>query len=157
VNKDVTIGPTAAADTASIGNIAESTGLFPADMLADMISGYLDGSKADIWLTARSTAGVVGFAFCEPERLTNGTWNLLAIGVSPELQRQGIGAELVRHLEDRLRGGAHRVLLVETLGTPEFERTRSFYLKNGFVQEARIREFYDVGGDKIVFWKHLWT
>ena len=155
MNSDIIIRPTVSADITVIGSLAEVTELFPANMLPGMVSGYLDGSKADLWLTAECPSGIVGFAFCEPERLTNGTWNLLAIAIAPELQGRGIGAQVLRHLEDELREGGHRILLVETLGTPEFERTRVFYLKNGFVQEARVREFYDVGGDKIIFWKHL--
>jgi hypothetical protein len=38
---------------------------------------------------------------------------------------------------------------------PTFERTRAFYAKNGYDQEARIRDFYKSGEDKIVFRKAL--
>jgi hypothetical protein len=38
-----------------------------------------------------------------------------------------------------------------------FARTRAFYLREGYAQEARIREFYAVGEDKIVFRKALAT
>lgn len=155
MQKDYIVRPTVAADLEAIGNIAEATDLFPSSMLPDMIAGYLDGSKPDIWLTANSDYRAVAFAFCEPERLTNGTWNLLAIAVEPSRQGHGIGADLVSALEDRLRLSHHRVLLVETLGTEEFARTRAFYLANGFAEEARIRDFYDEGGDKVIFWKHL--
>ena len=50
---------------------------------------------------------------------------------------------------------AARILIVETLGTDEFLQTREFYLKNGFDEEARIRDFYEDGGDKVVFWKRV--
>lgn len=143
------------ADTGAIARIAGTTGLFPPDMLDDMIAGYLDGTKADIWLTATIGDEPVGFGFCEPERMTEGTWNLLAIGVLPDRQSQGVGARLIRHLETTLTELGHRILLVETIDAPEFARTRAFYLSHGFVEEARIREFYEVGADKLVFWKHL--
>lgn len=139
----------------AIAAIADATELFPAEMLSDMIAGYLEGTRQDVWLTATRSGDPVGFAFSEPERLTNGTWNLLAIGVRPEQQGQGVGGRLVRHLEATLREGGNRVLLVETAGTPEYERTRAFYRANAFEEQARIREFYDVGIDKVVFWKRL--
>jgi ribosomal protein S18 acetylase RimI-like enzyme len=41
------------------------------------------------------------------------------------------------------------------MGIPAFERPRAFYRKNGYIEEARIREFYEAGADKVVFWKHL--
>ncbi len=147
--------PTTAQDLAEIAAIAEMTALFPGDMLGGLIAGYLDGGKSDIWLTALRHERCVGFAFCEPERLTNGTWNLLAIGVAPEWQGRGVGAALMRALEETLRAGGHRVLIVDTSGDPAFARTRSFYLGNGYAEEARIREFWDVGVDKVTYWKHL--
>lgn len=155
MHNDLTIRAATKADTRAIPRIAETTGLFPAAMLGDMIAGYLDRTKPDIWLTAAIASEPVGFGFCEPERMTEGTWNLLAIGVTPDRQSQDVGAELVRHLEATLREGGNRVLLMETIDAPEFVRTRAFYLAHGFVEEARIREFYEAGADKLVFWKHL--
>lgn len=155
MTNNLNIRATTSADLPSVASIAEATGLFPAEMLPNMIAGYLNGDKPDIWLTVDSSDGVIGFAFCEPERLTNGTWNLLAIAVAPGRQSNGVGAALLHRLEDLLRAVGHRILLVETLGTPEYARTRNFYLDNGFSEEARIRDFYEVGGDKIVYCKRL--
>ncbi len=152
---NLTIRSACKADVDAIGSIAEATGLFPIDMLGDMIAGYLDGTNTDIWLTAVIDDQPVGFGFCEPERMTSGTWNLLAIGVMPNRQSQGVGARLIRHLKAQLAEAGHRVLLVETIDAPEFARTRAFYLSNGFIEEARIREFYEAGADKLVFWTHL--
>ena len=47
------------------------------------------------------------------------------------------------------------MLLVETSGGDEFERTRRFYRTIGYEEEARIRDYYDAGDDKIVFRKAL--
>ena len=152
---NLTIRSARKADLDAIRSIASVTGLFPPEMLGDMIAGYLDGTKTDIWLTATIGDQPVGFGFCEPERMTSGTWNLLAIGVMPDRQGQGVGAHLLRHLEAQLAEGGHRVLLVETIDALEFVRTRTFYLGNGFVEEARIREFYEAGADKLIFWKAL--
>jgi len=51
------------------------------------------------------------------------------------------------------RGG--RVLLVETSGLASFERVRAFYRKCGYDEEARIRDFYVAGDDKLVYRKVL--
>ncbi|MEM7049044.1 MAG: N-acetyltransferase [Acidobacteriota bacterium] len=149
------IRPADAQDIPQIKIIAEATELFPSEMLEPMMAGYLEGSKADLWFVTELAREVAGFGFCEPERMTSGTWNLLAIGVSPQRQSGGIGAAMLAYLEDRLRQRQARVLLVETMGTPELARTRAFYRRNGYVEEARIRDFYEAGGDKVVFWKHL--
>ncbi len=150
-----TIRPAQIDDYATIGTIAETTNLFPASALDDMISGYKNKAVKDIWFVAERSGLVVSFGFCEPERATDGTWNLLAIGVDPNRQGQGIGAKMMAYIERELRGQDQRILLVETMGTDEFALTRSFYKKCGYTEEACIREFYEPGGDKIVFWKQL--
>jgi ribosomal protein S18 acetylase RimI-like enzyme len=157
------IRPAEKKDIPYIKAIASATELFPAEMLDEMIAGYLDGSKRDFWFVSGDVRGddgpldsVVSFGFCEPERMTEGTWNLLAIGVNPDHQGRGIGAAMMAYLEKRLTEiELARILLVETIGIPEYDRTRAFYKKNGFIEEARIREFYEAGADKIVYWKHL--
>lgn len=149
------IRPTTPDDHDTIAIIAESTGLFPADMLSVMIAGYSNKTCDDIWLTAEQNGRTVGFGFCEPERFTNGSWNLRAIGVQPDRQSNGVGAALTRYLEETLRRNGGRILIVETTSAPDHVRTCAFYLANGYVEEARLREFWDADVDKVVFWKHL--
>jgi len=149
------IRPALEADVPFIREIAEATDLFPSDMLDDMISGYFDGSLRDIWFVSLLDDRPVSFGFCEPERMTEGTWNLLALAVTPDNQSTGIGAAMMRYIEACLQKIGARVLIVETMGTPEYARTRAFYARNGYVEEARIRDFYEAGGDKVVFWKRL--
>lgn len=152
---ELTIRPAERQDIAAIKSVAENAEMFPPEMLEDMMSGYLDRTSNDLWFVAITGDRLVGFGFCEPERMTSGTWNLLAIGILDDCRGRGIGAAMMRHLEDRLRTAGERILIVETLATPAFARTRSFYRMNGYVEEARIREFYEPGGDKVVYWKHL--
>lgn len=149
------IRPAEKADVVALKHVVEATELFPSEMLEDMISGYFDGTKSDLWFTYSADGQPVSIGFCEPERMTMGTWNLLAIGVLPEHQGKGIGAAMLSYLETVLLERDERVLLIETMGTPEFDLTRTFYEKNGYAKEARIREFYEAGADKIIFWKHL--
>lgn len=136
-------------------SIVEATGLFPPEMLEPMAEPYLSGQAPHRWLTARGGAEVLGFAYAEPERMTEGTFNLLAIAVDPGSQGRGIGKALVRGLEERLRSAGARLLLVETSSLEEYAGTRAFYAAQSFSQEARIRDFYSEGEDKILFWKRL--
>ena len=150
-----TIRPARRSDIPAIKSVVEDADLFPPEMLDDMIAGYLGKTTRDIWFVSVEGGRVLGFGYCEPERMTSGTWNLLAIGVLARHRGRGIGGAMMRYLEDRLRSGGERVLIVETMGTPAFGRTRAFYRASGYAEEARIREFYEPGGDKVVFWKHL--
>lgn len=87
--------------------------------------------------------------------MTDGTNNLLLIAVHPDHQGRGIGQSLMREVETSLAGDRQRVLLVETSGLPEFARTRAFYNRLGYREEARVRDYYAEGDDMIVFWKAL--
>lgn len=152
---NVKFRPAAKQDIETIGQIAGDTDLFPPEMVDNMIAGYLDQSSQDIWIVGELDDRVVTFGFCEPERMTEGTWNLLSIGVDPALQGQGYGGKMMSYIEQQLSNASQRILIVETMGTPELAQTREFYRKNGYTEEARIREFYEAGADKVVFWKHL--
>lgn len=61
----------------------------------------------------------------------------------------------MRHLEDDLRGRGQRLLLVETSGTAQYARTREFYGRCGYAQEARVRDYWTDGDDLVLFWKRL--
>lgn len=142
-------------DLLALRTILDRTGLFPSDLLADMAEPWLRGDAPHHWLVACWDGEVAGFAYAEPERMTEGTHNLLAIAVEPDLQRTGIGKRLVAGLATRLRSEGGRILLVETSSLDEYAATRGFYADLGFVPEARIRDFYRDGEDKITFWTRL--
>ncbi|PSB32243.1 GNAT family N-acetyltransferase [Chlorogloea sp. CCALA 695] len=146
-------------DTGELVNLAESIGLFSPyeleelhQMLTDSLSK--EGGTHPFSITDDDD-GLVGLAYCEPERMTSGTWNLQLIVVHPTHQQQGRGGKLLHFVEETLTERGARVLLVETMGTSDFEYVRAFYRKNGYDEEARIREFYAEGADKIVFRKAL--
>ncbi len=123
-------------------------------MLIALFSGSPDEDQC--WLVAEGTDGdLLGVAYCAPERMTNGTWNLYFIAVHPDHRGGGHGAALVRYVEQMLAARSVRVLLVETSALASFAATRAFYSKCGYDEEARIREFYNAGEDKIVFRKAL--
>ena len=150
------VRPTNSADLPFLAKVVDDTELFPSEMLPDMASGFLsDPNNGDIWLTCEVEGVAAGFCYATPEKLTDGTWNMLAIAVLPSQQGKGLGAAIVTQLEAAVRERGNRILIAETSGAPEFTQTREFYRKNGYSEEARIRDFWSAGNDKIVFWKSV--
>ncbi len=86
------IRPAEAGDVTAIGRLAEATDLFPVGMLGDMVAGYLDGSKPDLWLIVEDD-GIQGFGF---------------VGQSGWRTARGIFSRLVLHLIDSGWGSAQR-------------------------------------------------
>lgn len=150
------IRPTTRADIAALQNVLDATGLFPRDLLPDMVSGFLSGAKSlDLWLTCEVGGTAVGFCYAVPEALADRVWNMLAIAVLPSEQHNGVGTALARHLETRLAEAGQRILIADTSGTDAFAQTRAFYRRNGYREEARIRQFWAEGDDKVTFLKPL--
>jgi GNAT superfamily N-acetyltransferase len=143
-------------DLDSLKAVIDSKELFPADLLDEMTSDFFTNEKTqDIWLTKHIDNKPIAVVYCAPERMTSGTYNLYLIAIHKDFQGQGIGAELMAHVENLLKGNSNRILIVETSGLPEFELTRKFYAKLNYKHEATIRAFYQDGEDKIVYWKKL--
>jgi ribosomal protein S18 acetylase RimI-like enzyme len=155
------IRSTAPDDTIALIALAEATGLFEANQLdevSEMLADYFaTNSDSDRFWITDDDCGPVGVAYCELEPMTDRTWNLQLIAILPDRQGQGRGATLLRYIEQTLRARGGRVLLVETSGLREFDRVRAFYRKCGFDEEARIRDFYKAGDDKIVYRKAIDT
>jgi GNAT superfamily N-acetyltransferase len=122
-------------------------------MLTDSFAENKD--TENFWITDDDGNGPVGVAYCEPERMTDRTWNLQLIAIHPDRQGQGRGKALLHYVEQMLKARGDRILLVETSGLPDFEQTRTFYAKCGYEEEARIRDFYAAGDDKVIFRKVL--
>ena len=58
-------------------------------------------------------------------------------------------------IEQKLKKIGARVLIVETSSDDAQIGARNLYQKLGYIQEAVIRDFWNEGEDKIVYWKKL--
>ncbi len=99
---------------------------------------------------------IVGFLLYRKWRYTAIiTW----MGVLPKYQNRGIGKNLLKTLENKLRKYGVRKLKVSTLAPTirykPYEKTRKFYLKNGFQKYRTDRKFYPDGSDRLVLLKQI--
>ena len=60
-------------DLKAVSSILDGTKLFPSEMLSEMAEPYLSDVEPHIWLVVQEGPAVLGFAYCEPERMTDGT------------------------------------------------------------------------------------
>ncbi|MEI8280628.1 MAG: GNAT family N-acetyltransferase [Bacteroidota bacterium] len=143
-------------DIDGLKEVLDSTELFPSEYLDDMIDDFFNNiNSEDIWFTYILENRPIAIGYCAPEKLTNGTFNLYAIAVKKEFQGRGIGQRMMSYIEKYLIDNGMRILIVETSSLQQYNLTRQFYNKLGYIQEATIRDFWNKGEDKIIFWKKL--
>ena len=142
------------ADLDRVSYLVDANTMFPSEMLADMTAPFFGGDASQRWLVFDDGHASAACYFV-PEGLADGVWNLLMIAVDPERHGEGIGTKLMRAVENQLAEEGVRILLVDTSGKEEFRRTHSFYEMLGYEHEARIRDYWAEGDDKVTFRKLL--
>ena len=97
----------------------------------------------------------IGYICHGPTPMAQGTFDLYWIAVDPDFQEQGAGSKLVGFLEEGVKARGGRMILADTSTVPQYEKTRRFYVKNGFQQVARIPDYYYPGNDRVTFCRRL--
>lgn len=106
-------------------------------------------------IVAETNGQVAGYVLFGPVPLTQGNYDLYWIATHPALQGQGVGRQLMTETEQRLQVRGARMLCLETSSQDFYQRTRRFYEQGGYKEEARIRDFYRPGDDRITYVKRF--
>jgi ribosomal protein S18 acetylase RimI-like enzyme len=128
------------------------------DVATELIDIVLkDGDQEDYQIDcmADDQDRVIGYICYGSAPMTQGTFDLYWIAVDPDSQEKGVGSKLLSFLEKRVRGEGGRMILADTSTIPQYEKTRKFYLKNGFEEVAIIRDYYHPGNDRVTFRRRL--
>jgi GNAT superfamily N-acetyltransferase len=147
-------------DTPALLEMATATGVFKpfeVDTLKEVLDDYHshEAEQGHRCFVLEENGERLGFEYHAAEPMTEGTWTLWWIVVRPDTQGKGIGGRLIRWAEEDAKALGARVVFLQTSGLPHSDLTRKFYLKQGYDQEARLRDFYAPGDDQIVFRKAL--
>lgn len=154
------IRPALPADTPILKTLTAETGVFKpheVEVLQEVLDDYhaRPAESEHVAVVAEEGDCVVGYAYYAPDVMTDRTWYLYWIAVVKNLQAKGIGAQLMRHVEEDVKGKNGRIILIETSSLPHSELTRKFYLKQGYAINAVIKDFYADGDDMVIFRKRM--
>jgi ribosomal protein S18 acetylase RimI-like enzyme len=98
---------------------------------------------------------VHGYVLYGPTPMADGVFDLYWIAVDPARQGQGLGQLLLRFVENEVRRQSGRMLLIETSSKRSYAPTLRFYQEAGYREISRIKDFYRIEDDKVVFSKSL--
>ena len=151
------IDPVTQADRDRIREILVATARFTGVEIGwamDLVDLAIAGDERyEAWAAKEeSTAGYVLFG---PVPKAEDVYDLYWIAVDPKQQGQGVGQLLLRFVENELRRRNARMLLIETRSRAGWEPTHRFYRSAGYDEISRIKDFYRIEDDKVVFCKRL--
>jgi ribosomal protein S18 acetylase RimI-like enzyme len=150
--------PVGRAQRGPLERLTAATGLFRPEEVAiavELLDDALAGDDDYRFLGAYAEDALVGYACWGPTPGTSGTFDLYWIVVDPASQGKGVGTELLRAVEAKLRTDDGRLIVVETSSRGQYAPTRAFYERRGYVQAARLPGYYAPGDDLIIYLKDL--
>ncbi len=146
-------------DREQVIEIISRTKMFTAaeiDVATELIDIYLNNAQQRdyiIYVAEDAVKKVVGYACYGPTPGAEGTFDLYWIAVSPVVQNKGIGKQLLTFVEAEVINKNGRLIIIETSSQLKYKNTQQFYLNNNYKIEARIKDFYRVGDDRLIFVK----
>ncbi len=109
-----------------------------------------------IYVSEEDDGNLTGYVCYGPTPATEGTFDLYWIAVSPKYQNKGIGKKLLRFTEDEVRCVGGRMIIIETSSREKYIPTQEFYKRTNYGLDARIRDFYSSGDDRLIFVKRFY-
>jgi ribosomal protein S18 acetylase RimI-like enzyme len=158
VTAAITVGSLTSTHRSNVEAILRATAVFSPDEIAVGL---------ELFDTAQSTSDyefvgafdderrLTGFACYGATPSTDGTYDLYWLAVHPDAHGSGAGRALSQEVERLLATRRARLIVVETSSRPDYDSARRFYDRQGYVQVARLRDFYATGDDRIVLTKRL--
>jgi len=107
------------------------------------------------FLFAEEDKKVVGYSCFGPIPCTVESYDIYWIAVQEELRRSGLGVELLKKVEEKIKEMGGKRIYVETSSREQYEPTRSFYNRCGYRREATLKNFYSPGDDKVIYLRAL--
>jgi ribosomal protein S18 acetylase RimI-like enzyme len=123
----------------------------------DLIDAYLEDPVASGYYIyiAEHEGTVAGYICYGNTPLTEATWDIYWVAVDHDKQGFGIGRSLMQHAEEDIKRMHGKLIMVETSGKPEYNKTRQFYDRLNYQRMCQIPEYYAPGDDLVLFSKRV--
>jgi ribosomal protein S18 acetylase RimI-like enzyme len=161
---DVRVGPLDRSHRTRLAEIVRATGAFSDDELAVALELF-DDTYPGVgrptpehyrFLGAFTPDGeLAGYACYGRTPATDRVWDLYWIAVHPAAQGTGSGTHLLSEVERRIADDEARMLVVETSSRSDYAGSRGFYARRGYLEAARVRDFYAPADDRILYVKRF--
>jgi ribosomal protein S18 acetylase RimI-like enzyme len=148
------------ADRQAVRNLVDRTGFFHSDEIdiaVELVEARLADGVASSYefIFVDSAESLLGYACYGAIPCTAASFDLYWIAVDPRFQRHGIGRMLIEAVERQVAAKGGERIYIDTSGRDQYQPTRAFYERSGFHCEARLKDFYSPGDDRLIYAKRL--
>lgn len=145
-------------DIEAVRRIVVSTGFFneeEIDIAAELVEERIKRGLASgyLFLFAEQDGEVMGYTCYGPISGTRRSFDLYWIAVHESCRGRGLGKGLMAKTESLIAAQGGGRVYAETSSREQYGPTRRFYESCGYVAEAVIKDFYDVGDSKVIYVK----
>ena len=140
-----------------IESIVRATAVFSEEEVAVALELFDEAAHGPDYefIGAFTNDRLIGYACYGLTPATDRTYDLYWIAVHPDAQGSGAGGALMSEVERRLESRRGRLVVVETSSRDDYAPTRRFYHRLGYEENARLRDFYAPGDDRVILTKRL--
>jgi GNAT superfamily N-acetyltransferase len=147
-------------DIKRVLEIVESTGFFydhEVEIAAELVAERLaNGESTGYYFVFAEVDGItVAYSCFGPISMSKTCFDLYWIVTHNDYRGKGIGRKLLEETYSQAKNMGCKIIIAETSGLEHYSPTRAFYNSNKFELEARIKNFYDEGDDKLFYTKRI--
>ncbi|HJQ82206.1 MAG TPA: GNAT family N-acetyltransferase [Lacipirellulaceae bacterium] len=147
-------------DCETVRGLVARTGFFTCDeveIAVELVEARLSDGPASGYefIFAEMDGALAGYACYGPIPCTAAGYDLYWIAVEPTFQRHGVGRMLMDAVESQVAAQSGERIYIDTSGRNQYAPTRAFYERSGFYAEARLKDFYAPGDDRVIYVKSL--
>lgn len=147
-------------DNLSVREIIVSTKFFydhEVEMAVELVEEWIKTGESSGYhfIFAENDGVTVAYSCFGPNEMSKTCFDLYWIATRDDFRGKGIGKKLIEETINQARNMGCKILIAETSGLPHYGPTREFYKKNGFILEAKIKDFYTMGDDKLIYTKRI--
>mgnify|MGYP001327281486 CR=1 FL=1 len=145
-----------AGDPEAIEGITRSSGFFSVEevqVARELVEERLEKGLASgyYFVFAEKDGRVVAYACFGPIPCTAVSFDLYWIAAAEDYRGQGLGSLVLGEAERAIAKLGGRRIYVETSSKAQYEPTRSFYRRRGYVREAVLEDYYGPRDSKEIY------
>ncbi|MBF0336343.1 MAG: GNAT family N-acetyltransferase [Nitrospirae bacterium] len=142
-------------DRDDVGRILGATGVFhrrEVDVAEELVIDALEkGTESEYLFIFADVDGITAGYICYGAiSMTEAGFDLYWIATDPRYYNRGIAATLLREAEGHIVALGGKYIFVETSSKVQYLPARGFYKKHGYIEVARVPNYYADGDDKVI-------